>query len=386
MFKGRVRVRTARNAYETVQQDGEPFDFFPLITGIGAIRQRVDKNEYRPAAAVLDDLAISLDSRRPLFAGFNVSSSLFSSHTREGGIMEITRNDELIFCGIIKDSVCEYDARRSVENIKLLSPMALMQRVNVPGGQIIDGMLWTEAIRSCFSHPLLVGVVNFDGDFTHTDFAENIDRDTLTVADTSSLTGKSAYETLIELMTICLGVVRVSPHGVCSIYSRNRATTNQIITITDETLLDISKVRSGASRGITDVVVNIAGETDNEIPYRRDASAALFGNETPQDFTLSWITETAAGEQFARWLTRYTAYPQQEITLTVPAALVYNANPRFGIFDRVLLDFGDGAKYPAAFGAAYSSEAYNTSLNGVYRCFGTEYDLQRDIIKMQLRS
>lgn len=386
-LSGVLRVRSPNNDYATVRQDGKPLNFMRLATRAGNIRQRVDKNEYEPGFVVFDDLEIGLQSRIPLFAGFNVSQSLFSAHTREGSIMEISRDNELIFAGIIKDAVSEYDTATAVERIKLLSPLSVLRRVGVPGGQLTNGILWTDAVRSCFSNPLLVGIITFDGDFGNLDFAENIDRDTLRVDDVSSLTGKSAYEVLTQLLTICMGVARLSVAGVCSIYSRNRATAQRPITITDDLVLKTGKARSGASRSITTATVTIGGDTDNDmVEFRSGGSSDLYGSQTPQNFNLEWITARETAEQYARWITRYTAYPRQEITLTVPADAIYSVNSQFGIFDRVIIDTGDGARYPAAIGGAYASEVYNTALNGEYRCFAITYDLRLDTINLQLRA
>jgi nitrogen regulatory protein PII-like uncharacterized protein len=195
--------------------------------------------------------------------------------------------------------------------IKVLALESILRKVQVAGGTVEAGQLFSTAIKALLNQTRIKAVLTYDSSEIEVDLD-------LVIDDEAAFTNVSTWEAIKQLLVASNSVIYIDNETV-KVKPRDYKTYETAFfygpgdTLDRENIIKISNWNNGAHRVFNSVKIN-------ETLYTDETSANWFGlSET--SFTLGFITDADKELQIATNIVNQFRYPRQEFEMTVPTSL-----------------------------------------------------------------
>lgn len=301
-----------------ITQDIDATDF---IKSFGEIKQEIDNGDYDIGIFTFGNLTLTAINTTRKFNDDHDALSIFP-YTRDKAKIEIQYRDEdgnetKKFQGLINEDATRLDIKNDKVRFKVLSQDSIFRQVNVPAGAIVDGDLFSTAIKKILNVPDITEVLNFsDGNI-------NVDLD-IAIDDGEFFSNTVVKESLDQLLQASNSILYID--GSDNIIVSNRTESAIVFNLFGhgdiygrENILNIKNWNSGVHRTFNSIKV---GETETST----DSAWVTENGFRQKSFSFDFITTASKELQIAARISNNFRVPKQELEIIVITEDVKTAN------------------------------------------------------------
>ncbi len=331
---------------------------FVSASNVGNIRKNTDSDDYTIGEYLIGSVDLTCANYNGEFNESDPRS--FFQYKRDQAKIRIIYQSSLSsttisFRGLISEEGTNADDE--FIKIKVLALESILMKVQVSGGSISAGDLFSKAIKALLNQSQITAVLTYDPDEI------DIDLD-LVIDDEAPFSNISVWEALKQLLIASNSVVYIDNE---TINVKKRSTDTGKIsyfygpgdTLDRENIINITDYNNGAHRLFNSIMINDTVYTDS-------TSVTWFGLKQ-KDFTLEFITDSGKELQIARNLVNQFRYPRIEFKMTVTTDLANEV----GFFDTIGVSHPIRSKPCSGLDASmwdtakWDTDVYNVNFGGV---------------------
>lgn len=307
-----------KNTYGNVVDVTQDIDLTDFIKSLGTIKREIDNGDYDIGIFTFGDITLNAINFSRKFNTPDDHKSIFK-YRRDRCRVEVLFYDEAgastaKFNGLINDDATRLDFEKNMVRFKVLSLDSIFRQVNVPAGAVVNGDLFSTAIKKILNVPEITST------FTYS--AANITVDLDLAIDIgeyfSNIPAKTALD---DLLTASNSILFVNNSDVLFVKPRTESAVQfDLYGAGDlygrENILSIKEYNDGLHRSFSSVEVN-----DNGAVVTNDNWVIEYGFRQ-KSVTLDFITTLSKETQIAQNILDDFVVPKPELELTVKTSAV----------------------------------------------------------------
>jgi len=210
------------------------------------------------------------------------------------------------FKGLVSDEGTSFSAEDDTAKLKILANDSIIDTVQVQGGTLDNGDLFSDAIKALLNVPAITAVLTFDSD----EIEVALD---LTIDDVSTLSNISTWQAVRQILIASNSVLFIDDETI-KVKTRDENTQNVSYfygpgdTLDRENIIKITDYNNGAHRIFNSIKIN-------DTIYSDETSVEWFGL-SQKNFTMDFITDSDKELLIAKQLVNQFRYPRFEFKLT----------------------------------------------------------------------
>jgi len=319
------------NEYGTTVDVTLDVDLTDFINSLGTIKREIDNGDYDFGIQTFGDISLNVINYTRKFNNPDDSQSIFK-YRRDRCKVEVLfyeadGTSTTRFKGLINDDATRINISKGTIRFKILSLDSIFRQVKIPSGAIVDGDLFSTAIKKILNVPEITTTLIYSASNINVDFDVSLD----VGEDFSDITAKSGLD---DLLLASNSILYVDNSDVIHVKSRiEGATVFNLYGGSDyygrENIISIKNYNTGVQRAFNSIKVN-----DNTVKTN-DAWVAEYGFRQ-KSLSFSFITTLSKEEEIADRILLEFHVPKEEIEVDVKTDDVKNID----LFDVVKIDYG----------------------------------------------
>ena len=215
------------------------------------------------------------------------------------------------FKGLVSDEGTSFSAEDDTAKLKILANDSIIDTVQVQGGTLDNGDLFSDALKALLNVPAITAVLTFDSD--EIEVALDLAIDTVT-----PLSNISTWQAVRQLLIASNSVLYIDDETI-KVKTRDENTQNVSYfygpgdTLDRENIIKITDYNNGAQRIFNSIKIN-------DTLYTDEVSEEWFGL-SQKPFTMDFITDSDKELLIAKQLVNQFRYPRLEFKLTCTTQL-----------------------------------------------------------------
>ncbi len=301
-----------QNVYGGIIDVTSDIDLTDFIKSLGTIRREIDNGDYDIGIFTFGDITLNAINFERKFNTPDDAQSIFK-YRRDRCKVEIIfydaeGNAATRFKGLINDDATRLDFDKSLIRFKVLSLDSIFRQVSVPAGAIVNGDLFSTAIKKILNVPEITTTLTYS--------ASNVDVDLDLEIDIGEVfSAIPAKDALDQLLLASNSILFVDNTDTIYVKAR-RESVNQFDLYTGadrygrENIVSIKEYNNGLQRAFSSIKIN---ETT---VVTSDAYVAEYGFRQ-KDITMDFMSALAKEEQIAQRILDEFKVPKPELELVV---------------------------------------------------------------------
>lgn len=318
------------NTYGTVVDVTMDVDLTDWLKNFGQIKREIDNGDYDIGIFTFGDITLNAINFSRKFNSPDDAYSIFKFR-RDRCKVEIIfydedGNDTTRFKGLINDDATRLDLVRGIVRLKVLSLDSIFRQVQVPTGAIVNGDLFSTAIKKILNVPEITNTLVYS--------AGNVDVDLdLAIDDGEVFSAITAKEALDDLLLASNSILIVD--NLETVYVKARIETAAQYDLYGfgdkygrENILEVTDYNPGLQRAFSSIKVGEVAVATSE-PYVED-----YGFRQ-KSMSFDFISTLATEQAIADNILEDFKVPKPELEVLVKTAAVQDIE----LLDMVSLDF-----------------------------------------------
>ncbi len=320
----------AEGVYGTTQDITLDVDVTDFIRNFSSVKQEIDNGDYDIGIFTFGNLTLNAININRKFNDENDALSIFP-YTRDKAKIEIVYcdvfgNEITRFKGLINEDASRLDIKSDTVRFKVLSMDSIFRQVSISAGAIVNGDLFSTAIKKIVNVPDITDVLNFDADDINVDLDLEIDNGEF-------FSNSVVKDSLDELLKASNSILYIDENENIIVSSRaENPTTHDLAGNGDlygrESILSVKKLNTGVHRVFNSVKV---GDTE----VSTDSAWVTENGFRQKTFSFDFITSTTKEGQIADRILNNFRVPKMETDIIVKTEDIKNAR----ILDLVRVDY-----------------------------------------------
>jgi hypothetical protein len=286
-------------------------DITDSIRDISSITNEIDNGDYDIGVFTFGAITLTAKNHERKFSPAEDWRSIFP-YKRDKTKVHIkffdkAGNSVFSFRGLINDDATRAEITGNDVKFKVLSLDSILRQVQVTGGQVSSGMLFSEAIKSILNVPEITTVINYSASDV------NVDLD-LAIDDGDYFTDSSSKDALHELLLASNSILYIDKSD--NLYVKPRTESANIFYFYGrhdpygrENITKISSYNTGVQRAFSSIKINETVKTSA-------AYVDLYGFRQ-KEITLSFITNTVTEALIGDNILLQFQSPKEELEIEV---------------------------------------------------------------------
>ncbi len=300
------------NVYGSTVDVTKDVDLTDWINSLGTIKREIDNGDYDIGVFTFGDITLNAINFDRKFNGSHDAQSIFK-FSRDRCKIEILFYEEdgtssTRFKGLLNDDATREDIEKSTVRFKVLSLDSIFRQVKVPAGSIVDGDLFSTAIKKVLNVPEITSTLTYSASNVNVDLDIAID-----VGEVfSNINAKSALD---DLLLASNSILYVDNSDVIHVKAREEsANVFELFGGGDlygrENILKIKNKNNGMQRSFNSIKVNSDTIATNE------AWVTEYGFRQ-KSISFSFITDLDKEELIANQILSEFHVPKDEFEIDV---------------------------------------------------------------------
>lgn len=352
------------NTYGDVVDVTQDVDVTDFVKSVGTIQREIDNGDYDIGIFTFGDITLNMINFSRKFNTPDDARSMFK-FKRDRCKVEIIFYDQdatasTRFKGLINDDATRLDLNTSVIRFKVLSLDSILRQVQVPPGAIVDGDLFSLAIKKILNVPEITSTLTYSASNVVVDYDVAVD-----VGEPFS--NRVAFDALTDLLLASNSILYVDSDDVVHVKARTGSDNVYYLyghgdLYGRENIIKVKDYNNGLQRAFSSIKVGdtqVANDDDwiTEYGFRQ------------KSLSFDFITSTAKELAIAQNILDNFKVPKPEFQISVLTKDV----PDIELLDHVSVDYNyriaaaGGDQAPPMVGTAILGTAYLPYISGAFR-------------------
>lgn len=303
--------------YENVYGDAvdvtQDIDITDFISSIGTIRQEIDNGDDDFGIFTFGNISLTAINHHGKFNDQNWNGISIFPYRRDRTKVEIEFRDKenaasTRFVGLINDDATRHNLRDDTVSFTVLSLDSILRQVRVSPGSIVDGDLFSLAIKKVLNVPDITATIDYS--------AANVSVDLdLTIDSGETFSNKTASEALNDLLLASNSILYVDFGGTVYVKPRTESATIFYLHGRGDpygrnSILEITDYNDGLQRAFSSIKLS------DQTTRTSDAWVTAYGFRQ-KSVSFDFITDTDKEEQIGDRLLREFVVPKAELKVKV---------------------------------------------------------------------
>ena len=307
------------NTYGSVVDVTQDIDLTDFIKSFGKIKKEIDNGDYDIGIFTFSDITLDVINYDRRFNGPEDPQSIFK-FTRDRCKVEIVffdedGNDSTRFKGLINDDATRVDFTRNTIRFRILSLDSIFRQVEVPQGSIVEGDLFSTAIKKILNVPEVTTTLTYDAANVNVGLDLQID-------DGDVFSSTSARNSLEDLLLASNSIMFVDNNDTIFVKARRESVNVFELfghgdILGRENVLQIKDYNNGLHRAFSSALVNTNGLSTS------DAWVAQYGFRQ-KTASFAFITTESKETLIADKIVEEFKVPKTELEIEVTTKSVEN--------------------------------------------------------------
>lgn len=301
----------SENVYGTTIDVTQDVDLTDFVKSIGTIKREIDNGDYDIGIFTFGDITLNMVNYSRKFNSPHDAASMFG-FMRDRCKVEVVFYDEdgnssTRFKGLINDDATRMDFATGIIRFKVLSLDSIFRQVEVPAGAIVNGDLFSTAIKKILNVPAITTTLTYSASNVTCDLDLEID-------DGEVFSEVSAKEALEQLLLASNSILWIDNTDTLHVQARTEsAAAFYLYGEGDkhgrENILKIKDYNDGIQRAFSSVKVG-------DVVSTSEAWVAEYGFRQ-KEITLDCLTDETKQGLVANKVLDAFQVPKEELILTV---------------------------------------------------------------------